>query len=53
MGQYKFSMDLVLQFGISIRYRDKQLIISIPFILICVGLEKHANGYNIFGKYFK
>lgn len=52
MGQYRFSIELKRQIGINIKINEYSLDISLPFTTIYIAITKHANGINIFGKYF-
>jgi hypothetical protein len=51
MGQYKLLIETKSHFGFLVEYtKGYELIISIPFIQIYIGLTEQANGKRIFGK---
>ena len=48
MGQYKLSVSFRIMFGFCIEYsRGYSIYVSLPFILITIGLTDDANGFNI------
>ncbi len=54
MGQYRLLIQRKPHFGLLIEFtRGYELIISIPFAQIYIGLTEHAKGVNIFGKDFQ
>ena len=53
MSQYRISMYLAYQIGMSLRYENETLSITLPFINIYIALTKEASGYDIFNIWTK
>lgn len=52
MGQYRLSVYAEHQIGLQIDWSSSHIGISILFIKIIIGLEKHATGIRFFKWYF-
>jgi hypothetical protein len=51
MGEYKFSVYLKWQLGLSIKF-DGQIVVGLPFMDVRFSISKHSKGVEIFGLYF-
>jgi hypothetical protein len=48
MGQYKLSFYFLWQIGFMLMVDDVSIQIGLPFVLICIGLHKKAEGIRWF-----
>ena len=51
MGEYRFSVYAKWQFGLSISYEYRQLILRMPVITMHFSFSKDAKGVEIFQNY--